>query len=82
MRLLIALVYSNTESILMAQLVHIISTGSLVMFGPAKVSAAQETLWYSAYAVLLWITVFDYFLIHMQRAQTQVTFLKSVIFVT
>src|SRR6476619_6393063 len=48
MRLLIAFVYSNTESILLAQLMHIISTGSLVMFGPVRVSPSEETLWYSS----------------------------------
>src|SRR5215470_13733430 len=34
-RLLIVYVYSNTESILLAQVMRIASTGSLVTFGPA-----------------------------------------------
>jgi membrane protease YdiL (CAAX protease family) len=57
MRLLIAWLYTNTKSILLAQFTHIISTGSLVVFGPFAVSPAQETLWYACYAILLWIVV-------------------------
>jgi membrane protease YdiL (CAAX protease family) len=57
MRVLIAWVYSNTGSILLAQLMHAVSTGSLAMLGPAPLSPGKETLWYASYAVLLWITV-------------------------
>lgn len=57
MRVIIAWVYSNTGSVLLAQIMHAISTGSLVMFGPAKILPAQEALWYAVYAVILWITV-------------------------
>ncbi|HEY2581245.1 MAG TPA: CPBP family intramembrane glutamic endopeptidase [Mucilaginibacter sp.] len=57
MRLIMGWVYSKTNSVLLAQLMHVISTGSLVIFGPSKVSPAQETLWYGLYAVLLWIAV-------------------------
>ena len=61
MRVLIAWVYSNTNSILLAQFMHAVSTGCLAMLGPAPLSPAQETLWYSLYAVILWITVFIIF---------------------
>jgi membrane protease YdiL (CAAX protease family) len=57
MRLLMVWVYSFTNSIFIVQLMHIISTGSLVLLGPAKVTPAQETLWYALYAMLLWIVV-------------------------
>lgn len=57
MRLLIAWLYSNTGSVVLAQLMHISSTGSLVIFSPPGVSAAQETFWYVAYAAVLWIMV-------------------------
>ena len=57
MRLLIVWVYSKTGSILIAQLMHVISTGSLVVFGPPKVSPAQETMWYALYGGVLWIVV-------------------------
>jgi membrane protease YdiL (CAAX protease family) len=57
MRLLITWVYSNTGSILLAQIMHVISTGCLVVFGPSSVSPRQETLWYFVYAVTLWVVV-------------------------
>jgi membrane protease YdiL (CAAX protease family) len=57
MRVLIGWMYVNTQSVTMAQLMHVSSTGSLVVFSPPRVSAAQEALWYGAYAVALWITV-------------------------
>jgi len=57
MRILIAWLYSNTKSVLLAQLLHASSTGSLVIFSPARVSAAQESLWYAVYAATLWLVV-------------------------
>jgi hypothetical protein len=56
-RVLIAWVYANTESVFLAQLLHVSSTGSLVVLSPFRVSAAQEALWYAAYAAALWIVV-------------------------
>jgi uncharacterized protein len=57
LRVLIAWVYSNTNSVLLAQLLHATSTGSLVVFSPPDVTAAQESLWYTVYAALLWLVV-------------------------
>jgi hypothetical protein len=57
MRVLIAWVYSNTNSVLLAQLLHASSTGSLVIFSPPRVTAAQESLWYAIYAAALWLIV-------------------------
>jgi membrane protease YdiL (CAAX protease family) len=57
MRVLIVWVYSNTRSVLLAQLMHASSTGSLVVLGPPKVSPAQEALWYAIYAAVLWVVV-------------------------
>lgn len=57
MRVLIAWLCTNTNSVLLAQILHAVSTGSLVVFSPARVSAGQEALWYSAYAAALWIAV-------------------------
>jgi membrane protease YdiL (CAAX protease family) len=57
MRVVIAWVYANTKSVLLTQLMHVSSTGSLVIFSPARVTAAQETLWYSVYAIALWTVV-------------------------
>lgn len=54
MRILIAWLYENTRSVLLSQLMHISSTGTLVIFSPA-VSAAQEATWYAIYGCLLWL---------------------------
>lgn len=57
MRVLIAWLYTNTGSILAAQLLHASSTASLVALSAPHVSPAQEALWYAAYAALLWVIV-------------------------
>jgi CDP-diglyceride synthetase len=57
MRVLIAWICSNTKSVLLAQLLHASSTGSLVIFSPPGVTAAQESLWYAVYAAALWLVV-------------------------
>lgn len=45
------------EVLVMAQLMHASSTGSLVVLSPPAVTAAQETLWYAVYAIALWLVV-------------------------
>lgn len=55
MRVVIAWFYERTQSIALAQLIHISSTGSLVVFSPSAVNPAQEAAWYALYAVCLWI---------------------------
>ena len=57
MRVLIGWLYVNTKSVTIAQLMHASSTGSLVVFSPPRLNAAQEALWYGVYAVALWVTV-------------------------
>lgn len=57
MRVLIAWTYANTKSVVLAQLLHASSTGSLVIFSPPRVTAAQESLWYAIYAASLWLLV-------------------------
>ena len=57
MRVLISWVYSNTDSLLLAQIMHVSMTASLVVFDPVGISPAQETAWYWAYAVALWVVV-------------------------
>jgi len=56
MRVLICWTYVHTRSVALAQMLHAASTGSLVVFSP-PVSAAGETLWYFAYAAVLWCVV-------------------------
>ena len=55
MRILLVWIYSNTGSLLLAQLTHASSTGFLVLFSPEAISPAQGTLWFAAYAAVLWI---------------------------
>jgi membrane protease YdiL (CAAX protease family) len=56
MRVLLVWIYSNTGSLLLAQLTHASSSGFLIVFDPQKtVSPAQGTLWFAVYAVILWI---------------------------
>ena len=57
LRVLIAWVYGNTGSVLMAQLLHASSTGFLVVLSAPRVTPAQEALWYLGYAVVLWAVV-------------------------
>lgn len=57
MRVLVAWIYTNTKSVLLAQLMHVSSTGSLVVFSAARVTAAQEAMWYALYGTVLWIAV-------------------------
>ena len=57
MRVLIAWIYTNTKSVVLAQLMHASSTGALVVFSPSGVTAGQETTWYAVYAIALWIIV-------------------------
>jgi membrane protease YdiL (CAAX protease family) len=57
MRVLISWTYSNTNSVLLAQLMHVSSTGSLVVFSPPRLTAGQEVMWYGLYAITLWLAV-------------------------
>jgi len=57
MRVLICWIYTNTESVLLAQFMHVSSTGSLVIFSARRVGAAQEALWYGLYGISLWVLV-------------------------
>ena len=56
-RVVIAWLYVNTGSVLLSQFLHVCSTGSLVIFSPARVSASQEAMWYWLYAGALWFVV-------------------------
>jgi uncharacterized protein len=57
MRVLICWIYTNTESVLAAQFMHVNSTGSLIIFGAPRVGAAQEAMWYGLYGISLWVLV-------------------------
>jgi membrane protease YdiL (CAAX protease family) len=57
MRVLISWLYVNTESLAAAQLLHMSSTGALVVFAAPGAGAMREVLWYGLYAVTLWLVV-------------------------
>jgi membrane protease YdiL (CAAX protease family) len=57
MRVLIAWLYVNTKSLLLAQLLHVSSTGALATFSAARVIAIQEAMWYALYGAVLWVIV-------------------------
>ena len=57
MRVLIAWIFANTKSVLLAQPMHVSSTGSLVLFSPARLIAMQEAIWYALYGTVLWVAV-------------------------
>jgi membrane protease YdiL (CAAX protease family) len=55
-RVLIAWVYTNTGSLLLAQLMHASSTGFLAVLGPspsAPIAPAYNALWYAVYALVV-----------------------------
>jgi uncharacterized protein len=54
MRVLIAFLYTRTNSVLVAQLMHASSTSALAVFSPPRVSAGQEVVWYLVYGLVLW----------------------------
>jgi membrane protease YdiL (CAAX protease family) len=56
-RVLISWTYSNTNSVLLAQLLHMSSTGALVIFSAPRLAAGQEATWYGLYAATLWFVV-------------------------
>ena len=56
MRLIMMWIYSNTNSLFLMQFMHAVSTGCLATFGSYNITAAQETLWYATYAIVLSIT--------------------------
>lgn len=54
MRVFVVWAYANTRSVLLAQLVHASSTGSLAVLVPLSLSPAQDTLFYTVYSLVLW----------------------------
>lgn len=52
-RILMAYQYAPSASVLLAQFLHMSSTGSLVVFSAPRVSGMQEAFWYGVYACAL-----------------------------
>lgn len=57
MRVLVVWVYTNTRSLLLAQLMHASSTGFLSILVPLSLSPRNDTIFYGVYAVALWAVV-------------------------
>lgn len=55
MRVILSWVYVNTESLLLAQLMHASSSGFLSILVSISISPANDTLFYAVYSVVLWI---------------------------
>ena len=56
MRVLIVWVYTNTRSLLLAQLMHASSTGFLSILAPS-LSPTNDILFYGVYAAVVWLAV-------------------------
>jgi membrane protease YdiL (CAAX protease family) len=57
MRVLVVWVYTNTGSVLLAQLMHASSTGFLSILVPLSLSPRNDTIFYGVYAMALWVAV-------------------------
>jgi membrane protease YdiL (CAAX protease family) len=56
-RTFICYIYSQTGSLILTQLFHIMSTGSLVVLGPSPITPGREFLWYFTYGIVLWLLI-------------------------
>jgi membrane protease YdiL (CAAX protease family) len=66
-RILMTWVYANTQSVLLAMLMHAGYTGWLLVLFPST-SPAQSLMWQSAFAAALWIAAAMVMLRHAHRA--------------
>lgn len=55
LRIIIVWVYSNTRSLLLAQLMHASSTGFLVVLTPTDIEPVNWVILYTVYAVVMWV---------------------------
>lgn len=55
LRIIIAWIYENTQSVLMAQLAHVFSTGFLGILVPTTNSSTIWPIFYAVYATALWL---------------------------
>jgi membrane protease YdiL (CAAX protease family) len=54
-RVVVVWVYSNTNSLLLAQLMHASSTGFLVVLTPTEIEPVNWVIFYTVYAVAMWV---------------------------
>ena len=55
LRVILAWAYSNTNSLLLSQLIHASSTGFLFVLTPEYMEPVNEAIFYAVYAVCLWV---------------------------
>lgn len=60
-RILMAYAYKNTNSLLLAQLMHMFYTGTLVAVSPTSLSVTEGWLWQIPFGIVLWIVVLAIF---------------------
>lgn len=65
-RMLLVWVYENTESLLVAQLMHVNFTGSQGLLVPT-LSTGAHFLWYTVFTLVLWVLVVGGHAIHSKR---------------
>jgi len=68
LRSLIAWIYRNTHSVLLAQIMHASSTGFLVMLSPTPISPSREPIWYFVYGGVLWIITIAIRIIELHKS--------------
>lgn len=56
-RVILVWIYSHTSSVLSAQILHASSTGFLAVLVPLSLTPKNDTIFYAAYSVVLWIVV-------------------------
>lgn len=67
-RVIISWVYSHTQSLLLPQLLHAVSTASLAVLAPVSISPGRETLWYWLYGSILWCVIVIWRLLHTKNS--------------
>jgi len=55
LRVITIWIYNRTRSLLLAQLTHASFTGCLITLTPTPIDPANETTWYLAFAVAIWL---------------------------
>ena len=68
----------QTSSLHRESFLHRQPVGSLVIFSPPRVSAAQEVFWYAVYAAALWIAVAFLALVYGAKAWSPYKTSRSV----
>lgn len=57
-RVFICWLYTRTQSVSVAQLMHAFSTASLVVLSPGGIPPSDEAFWYTLYGAALWFLIF------------------------